>query len=182
MDRIWEVISRVMVRFAYSFLVVFFFVTFGSLVLTAYGKWSEAHPQLKITDRADFVRISWGPMYRGTFLGKSLFQGGSVASFFSQTYPVYFVAKDGSWEGIIVPETVLEHVVGRVQLLFSLHAEQPAFEVRRGKIYKLVLLRPTWNSGTIFSWEETVPSDDVAWVLQQSRGYLRHREKARENI
>lgn len=174
MDRILQVISGVIVRFTYVCVVAPLIILFVSLVLTTYERWSAAYPQLKITDRADSTRVVWGPTYRNEFLGKSLFRGGLVAGFFSQTYPVYCAAKDGSWEGVLVPETVLEHIAGRARLLLSLRAEQPAFEVRQGRSYQLVLARPTWASRTTLHWQEKALSDDAAWALQVSRGHLRH--------
>ncbi|MEK7108513.1 MAG: hypothetical protein AAB844_00160, partial [Patescibacteria group bacterium] len=70
-----------------------------------------------------------------------------------------------------------EHIAGRVRLLFALRAEQPAFEVREGRLYQLVAVRKTWHSRPIFTLEEKAVSEDITWVLQQSRGYLRHYQK-----
>ena len=175
MGRIQQVVSGMIVRFAFLYLTVMLSIISGSLLTEMYGKWRAAHPQLKITDLADSVRISWGPMYRSEYPGRSFFKGGIAAHAFFQADPVYFVAKDGGWEGLLVPETVLEHVIGRVRLLFARRVEQPAFEIRDGKLYQLVAVRPTWRSRIVHSWEaKGMLPDDATWALQVSRGYLRY--------
>jgi hypothetical protein len=173
MGRIWKIVYGAV----YIYLAAFFCLAFMSILLSAYGKWSATNFSVSFTDHGDSIRVSWGPMRRDQFLGQSLFEGGSAVQAFFQTYPSYFAAKDRSWEGILVPDTILEHIAGRVRLLFALRAEQPAFEVREGRLYQLVAVRPTWTSGTIHRWEEKAVSGDIAWVLQQSRDYFRHYQK-----